>query len=64
MRHELEQYLLPRLLPAKGRVEQGKKWGPVVKFPVLKLSGQGKGMGRGSREIRVKPWDPWGRGWG
>ena len=45
-------------------MEQGKKWGPVVKFPVLKLSGQGKGMGRGPREIRVKPWDPWGRGWG
>ena len=21
----------------KGRVDQGKEWGPVVKFPVLKL---------------------------
>ena len=43
MRHELEQYLLPQLLPAKGRVEQGKKWGPVVKFPVLKLFRTGCG---------------------
>ena len=38
MRHELEQCLLSQVLPAKGRVEQGKEWGPVVKFPVLKLS--------------------------
>ena len=48
MRHELEQYLLPQLLPAKGRVEQGKKWGPVVKFPVLKLfrAIMGRDLGR------------------
>ena len=30
----------------KGRVDQGKEWGPVVKFPVLKLfwTSTGKGI--------------------
>ena len=58
MGHEPEQCLLLQLLPLKGG---GKEWGPAVKFPVLKLFGTGAG---GSREFRVKPWDPQGRGWG
>ena len=37
MGHEPEQCLLPQLLPLKGAMDQGKQWGPVVKFPVLKL---------------------------
>ena len=62
MGHEPKLCLLLQLLPIKGGVEQGKERGPAVKFPVIKLFGSG--MGRGSREVRVKPWDFQGRGWG
>ena len=37
-------------------MKQEKDRGPAVKFPVLRLFRPG--MGRGSREVRVKPWDP------
>ena len=37
MGYEPQQCLLLQLLPMKGGVEQRKEWGPVVKFPVLKL---------------------------
>ena len=54
MGHEPEQCLLLQLLQVKEGVERG----PLVKFPVLKL------FGEGSRETGVKPWNPQGRGWG
>ena len=37
-----------------GEVEQGKERGPAIKFPAC----SGPDMGRGSREVGVKPWDP------
>ena len=45
----------------KGRIGAGKERDPAVKFPDLKLF---RPVGRRSREVRVKPWDPQGRGWG
>ena len=41
MGHEPEQCLLLQLPQVKGGVEQGKEQGPLVKFLVLKLFGEG-----------------------
>ena len=56
-----KQELSSRQLDMVG-MELGKERGPAVKLPALKLFRPG--TGRGSREVRVKPWDPRGRGWG
>ena len=62
MGHEPQQCLLLQLLPLKEQAEQGKEHSPAAKLPVLKLFRPG--VGRGSREVGVEPWDPWGKRWG
>ena len=46
----------------KGRSWVGEGEGSCSEVSCLKLFGTSKV--RGSREVRVKPWDPQGRGWG
>ena len=58
MGHEPGQCLL-QLLQVKAGVEQGQERGPGVKILVLSSCSE-----RGSREVRVKPGNPQGRGWG
>lgn len=45
MGQEPKQCFLLQLLSVKGGMEQGKEWGPAVKFPVLSLFGAGYGEG-------------------